>query len=237
MGLRARLGENGVAMAAHYAISPAEDDAVIRQRLLTRTTTTRGEPPLKKLIKKFTALAGEIDEEDSKYSECEKLYKSFLQELATFELPLLKTKAVVDANRREQESFKELHVELNQQISQAQRDIEDLKIQLEEAKIERQHKEECEKIRRQIAAQSPRLITQKQLNDLEKDLVQLEAESYAAARTIDLRKKQFGVLLHVVDDLQTTLDEEQKNPVDFEAADLVSPADESSNAAEPMSIN
>lgn len=40
-----------------------------------------------------------------------------------------------------------------------------------------------------------------------------------------------------VDDLQTTLDEEQKNPVDFEAADLVSPADESSNAAEPMSIN
>lgn len=118
MGLRARLGENGVAMAAHYAISPAEDDAVIRQRLLTRTTTTRGEPPLKKLIKKFTALAGEIDKEDSKYSECEKLYKSFLQELATFELPLLKTKAVVDANRREQESFKELHVELNQQISQ-----------------------------------------------------------------------------------------------------------------------
>lgn len=106
-------------MAAHYAISPAEDDAVIRQRLLTRTTTTRGEPPLKKVIKKFTALAVEIEKEgSSNYGECEKMYKSFLQELATFELPLLKTKAVIDANRREQESFKDLHVELNQQISQ-----------------------------------------------------------------------------------------------------------------------
>lgn len=82
-----------------------------------------------------------------------------------------------------------------------------MKIQLEEAKIERQHKEECEKIRRQIAAQSPRLITQKQLNDLEKDLVQLEAESYAAARTIDLRKKQFGVLLHVVSMILRTFTE------------------------------
>lgn len=105
-------------MASHFAISSAEDDVVIRQRLLTRTTTTRGEPPLKKLIKKFTALATEIEKEDSRYSECEKLYRSFLQELATFELPLLKTKAVIDANRREQDNFKELHVELNQQISQ-----------------------------------------------------------------------------------------------------------------------
>jgi THO complex subunit 7 len=114
-------GETVAAMAAHYAISPAEDDAVIRQRLLTRTTTTRGEPPLKKLIKKFTALVGEIEKEESKYAECEKLYRSLLQELATFELPLLKTKAVIEANRREQESFKELHVELKKQISQVRR--------------------------------------------------------------------------------------------------------------------
>lgn len=224
-----------VAMAAHYAISLAEDDAVIRQRLLTRTTTTRGEPPLKKLIKKFTALAGEIEKDDSKYSECEKLYRSFLQELATFELPLLKTKAVIDANRREQENFKELHVELNQQIAQAQQDIEDLKVQLELAKIERQHKEECEVIRKLISAQSPRAVTQKQLNDLEKELVQLEAENYAASRTIELRKKQFGLLLHVVDDLQTTLDDEQKNPLDYDAPEL--PAVESASGAEPMVVD
>jgi THO complex subunit 7 len=105
-------------MAAHYAISPMEDDVVIKQRLLTRTTTTRGEPPLKKLIKKFIAFATEIEKEGNNFNDCEKLYKSFLQELATFELPLLKTKAVIEANRREQESFKNLHVELNNQIAQ-----------------------------------------------------------------------------------------------------------------------
>lgn len=83
-------------------------------------------------------------------------------------------------------------------IEQAQRDIEELKVQLEEAKIERQHKEECEAIRKLIAAQSPRLATQKQLNELERELVHLEAENFAAHRTIELRKKQFSLLLHVV---------------------------------------
>jgi len=89
-------------------------------------------------------------------------------------------------------------------IGQAQRDIEELKVQLEEAKIERQHKEECEAIRKLIAAQSPRLATQKQLNELEKELVQLEAENFAAHRTIELRKKQFSLLLHVVSNFKSS---------------------------------
>jgi THO complex subunit 7 len=224
-------------MAAHYAISPMEDDVVIKQRLLTRTTTTRGEPPLKKLIKKFIAFATEIEKEGNNFSDCEKLYKSFLQELATFELPLLKTKAVIEANRREQESFKNLHVELNNQIAQAQKDIEVLKVQLEEAKIERQHKEECEAIRRLIAAQPPRAETQRQLNELEKELVGMEAENFAASRTLELRKKQFGLLLHVVDELQSTL-EEEKNPVDPDVGMVgTSSVGADGSTSEPMVID
>lgn len=81
---------------------------------------------------------------------------------------------------------------------QAQDDIEDLKVQLEEGKIKRQHKEECEAIRRLIGAEPPRSETQKALNELEKELVALETENTAAARTLDIRKKQFSLLLHVV---------------------------------------
>lgn len=106
-------------MSAHYAFSTSEDDVIIKQRLLTRTTTTRGEPPLKKLQKRFTAFATEIEKQsDSNSAECEKFYKAFLQEIATFELPLLKSKAVVDANIREKESFIELQEEIESQICQ-----------------------------------------------------------------------------------------------------------------------
>lgn len=201
-------------VSVHYAIGPTEDDAVIRQRLLTRTTTTRGEPPLKKLLKKFVAFASDVEKDTDNYGDCEKLYKSFLQELSTFELPLLKTKVVIDANRREQECFKELQAELSQQILQVQAEIEDLKVQLEESKVERQHKEECEVIRRLIGAQPPRAETQKILDELGNELSSLESDNMAASRTLDLRKKQFALLLHVVDDLQSTIEEELKNPVD-----------------------
>lgn len=185
-------------MAPQYAFGPHEDDVIIKHRLLTRTTTTRGEPPLKKLQKKFMAFAVEVERDADNYSDCERLYKAFLQEMTTFELPLLKTKAVIDANLREKENFNELQEDICRQILQAQADIEDLKKQLEESKIERQHKEDCEAIRRLISQQQPRSETQKIILDLEEKIADLEAENTAGSRTLELRKKQFSLLLHVV---------------------------------------
>ncbi|KAK8960811.1 hypothetical protein KSP40_PGU011653 [Platanthera guangdongensis] len=201
-------------MMASYAFGPQDDDAIIKHRLLTRTTTTRGEPPLKKLQKKFITFALEVEKDVDNYNECEKLYKTFLQELATFEVPLLKSKAVVDANIREKESFDELQEEIRGQILQAQADIEDLKKQLEESKIERQHKEECEALRKLIALQPPRSETQETILNLEKEIVALEAENTAGVRLLDLRKKQFSLLLHVVDELQNTVEDEPKSLMD-----------------------
>ncbi|KZV40978.1 THO complex subunit 7A [Dorcoceras hygrometricum] len=188
----------GETVATHYAFGPVEDDIIIKHRLLTRTTTTRGEPPLKKLQKKFTSFVLEVEKEADNYGDCERLAKAFLQELNTFEIPLLKSKAVIDANIREKENFNELKEEINRQILQARDDIEDLKRQFEESKIERQHKEECEAIRKLIAVHPPRSETQDIITELEKEIAMLEAENTAGSRTLDLRKKQFALLLHVL---------------------------------------
>lgn len=201
-------------VSVNYAFGPHEDDVIIKHRLLTRTTTTRGEPPLKKLQKKFTSFVLEIEKHEDNNNDCEKLAKAFLQELSTFEIPLLKSKAVIDANLREKENFNELKEEINRQILQAKADIEDLKKQLEESKIERQHKEECEAIRKLIAVQPPRSETQRIITDLEKEIAALEAENTAGSRLLELRKKQFALLLHVVDELQNTMEEEQKNLIE-----------------------
>ncbi|CAO2832845.1 unnamed protein product [Amaranthus hypochondriacus] len=201
-------------MAAHYAFGPHEDDAIIKHRLLTRTTTTRGEPPLKKLQKKFTAFVAEVEKSGDNYNDCERLAKTFLQELTTFEIPLLKSKAVVDANLREKDHYNELKDEINNQILQVQAEIEDLKKELEASKIERKHKEECETIRKLIANQPPRSETEKAIAELEKEIAELEAEDMASSRLLDLRKKQFALLLHVVDELQITLESEHRSIVE-----------------------
>ncbi|TKY71810.1 THO complex subunit 7A [Spatholobus suberectus] len=198
LGKGRKVSGRGEAVAANYAFGPSEDDAIIKHRLLTRTTTTRGEPPLKKLQKKFTSFASEVDKEEDNYSDCEKLARAFLQELTTFEIPLLKSKAIVEANVREKENFNELKEEMNRQILRAQADIEDLKKQLEESKVERRHKEECESIRKLIALQPPRSETQKVISELEKEIAALDAENTAGSRMLELRKKQFALLLHVV---------------------------------------
>ncbi|EFJ34721.1 hypothetical protein SELMODRAFT_438744 [Selaginella moellendorffii] len=227
-------------VTGHFAFGPAEDDAIIRQRLLTRTTTTRGEPPLKKLLKKFVAFVAEVDKSSDNVVECEKLYKSLLQELSTFELPLLKTRAVIDANKREQQSFKDLQQQLDQQTIQTRNDIEDLKIQLEQSKIERQHKEECEAIRRLIAAQPPRSETQNVITELEKEIATLEAENMTATRTLELRKKQFALLLHAVDSLQTTLEDEQQSSAieqDTSSSGAFVSMEAPVAAAEPMAVD
>ncbi|KAJ3692566.1 hypothetical protein LUZ60_011661 [Juncus effusus] len=205
-----RIAGRGEELISH-AFGPLEDDVIIKQRLLTRTTTTRGEPPLKKLQKKFTAFASEIDKDsETNNGDCEKFYKAFLQEIATFELPLLKSRAVVDANVREKESFNGLQEEIKTQISQAKSDIEELKKQLEESKVERRHKEECEAVRKLVSAWPPRSDTERIIADLEAEIADLEAEDERCIRTVDLRRKQFSLLLHVVDELQNTLIEDEQ---------------------------
>lgn len=209
-----KISGRGETVAANYAFGPHEDDVIIKHRLLTRTTTTRGEPPLKKLQKKFASFVSEIEKDEDNYNDCVKLSKAFIQELSTFEIPLLKSKAVIDSNVREKENFNELKDDINRQILQAQADIEDLKKQLEESKIERQHKEECEAIRKLIATQPPRSLMQKVITDLEKEIAALEAENTASSRLLELRKKQFVLLLHVVDELQNTIEEDEKNLIE-----------------------
>lgn len=83
-------------MAANYAFGALEDDVISKQRHLTWTTITRGEPPLKKLQKKLTSLFVDLDKNEDNFADCDKLAKAFLQELNTFEIPLLKSKALVD---------------------------------------------------------------------------------------------------------------------------------------------
>jgi hypothetical protein len=46
------------------------------------------------------------------------------------------------------------------------------------------------------AAQPPRV--EQHLNDLEKELVEMEVENFATSCSLELHKKQFGLLLHVV---------------------------------------
>ena len=65
-----------------------------------------------------------------------------------------------------------------------------------------------------ISLQPPRSETEKLIAGLEKEIANLEAENTACIRTLELRKKQFALLLHVVEELQISIDDEQRSIAD-----------------------
>eukprot|EP00850_Spirogloea_muscicola_P014861 SM000109S14175 [mRNA] locus=s109:432616:442668:- [translate_table: standard] len=103
-------------------------------------------------------------------------------------------------------------------VGAAEVDIGQLQEDLEVAKVERQHEEECEVERKLIAAQPSRRATQKATEELEREIAGLERENTALQQTLDLRKKHFAVLFGVVDDLQAALEDEPGSSFGLDAS-------------------
>ncbi|KAL2612696.1 hypothetical protein R1flu_024388 [Riccia fluitans] len=204
---------------SRYAISEAEDECVIRKRLLTKTVTMtcKADPPLNTLLQKFFAFSEVVKKDTDDYEEWERLHAAFLQELDAFALPLTKSEAVVEVKKREIEGYIELHARLKEQVAQciykAKVDVECSKLELEEArKINRKPYEESEAIRRQIMSYPTRSAAQEKLREMQKELDLLEEEDAALAASVECRKTQFSILLQAVDDLQMQTTEAESSP-------------------------
>jgi len=67
----------------------------------------------------------------------------------------------------------------------------------------------------------------------------LEAENVACVRTLELRKKQFALLLHVVEELQISIEDEQKSIADElrAIAEEKMSIEESGGASDAMAVD
>ena len=121
--------------------------------------------------------------------------------------------AVASANAREAESYAGARTDVEDAVVKARGDIEELKTNLDSARLERQHKEEYEALRRLCMQYPSRAKTEAANTQLTKEIGTLEAEGEATASKLELRKKQFALLLHVVNELQDEIEEEEKEEV------------------------
>lgn len=163
---------------------------------------------MKKLLKKFLTFTSEASRAESPLADCERLARSLLQELTAFEQPLLMSRAVIGANRREQQHFHELQRHLHHEIDEATLATHRLHSDLSSARVHRQHMEECEVLRGQIATQPTRRHSHRRIAELEAQVEALERENEAAGRLMELRRKQFALLMHTVCELQSAVEED-----------------------------
>jgi hypothetical protein len=86
---------------------------------------------------------------------------------------------------------------------QTQNEIEQLKLELDAARIERQNQEECESIRETIAAEPSRAHSMEGIEETQQEIAEMERELAATALIVEHRKKQFALLMHVVSEVTT----------------------------------
>ncbi|KAG2499909.1 hypothetical protein HYH03_002197 [Edaphochlamys debaryana] len=193
---------------AAIKLTPAEEDAIIKQRYLTQMTVPKGNLPLKVLTKKLLQLLDQLDKggDASAEQEVARLYKEFLREAGQTELHARKLNAIIEANKREQGSYTQKQQELEEAIEQTKREIEDKKQELARAKLVLGQNEQYEVLRHHIMENPSREVTQAAVDSELKLMAEAKVEGGRIAQLMERRRKQFSLLFYVIEELQRTAD-------------------------------
>jgi len=103
-----------------------------------------------------------------------------------------------------------LYSQVGRDIEQTKHDIEKLKVQLEQEKIGRKHLEEYDSLSKFICELPERKETYREIEEQNKQIQAVQEELNNTSSKLDLRSKQFQLLMYSIHELQRTLEEEEE---------------------------
>merc|ERR1712154_21633 len=124
-------------------------------------------------------------------------------------------------NKQEQENYETLSQDIENQIEDATAKITEAKAELQLAKCIRKNRQEYDNLAKIIQQQPDRQETTSQLQTLDKELSSLASTKQQLEEKLELRKKQFMVLITSIHELQRILEaDEQKEKDDSKDEDM-----------------
>ncbi|NP_001279966.1 THO complex subunit 7 homolog [Callorhinchus milii] len=181
------------------------DDEVIRKRLLIDGDGAGDDRRINLLLKSFIKWCNSGSQEEG-YSQ----YQRMLGTLAQCEFSMGKTLLVYDMNLREMLNYETIYKDIENNISAAHDKIADCKKQILRAKRIRKNRQEYDALARVIQQHPDRHETLQQLEALGKELQHLSHIKESVEDKLELRRKQFHVLLSTIHELQQTLENDEK---------------------------
>ncbi|GAB4815206.1 hypothetical protein N2152v2_002252 [Parachlorella kessleri] len=199
-----------------------EEEAIIKKRYLTQTAATQANalPPFKKLTKRYLEFCQVAESGTSE--EAERLYGELLADLYAVQFHMQKLEEISNAFRREQQMYQEGQEQLQASITQAVQDIEDRKQQLEQARTELQQKKEYEVVKRQIVEVPARSVTRAEMEAVNQEIRDMQAQAQQIDTLSDRRKRQFAALASCIEEVYATIEAEAP-PEEGEAGEALSP--------------
>ncbi|XP_041130856.1 THO complex subunit 7 homolog [Polyodon spathula] len=181
------------------------DDEVIRKRLLIDGDGAGDDRRINVLLKSFIKWCNSGSQEDG-YTQ----YQRMLGTLGQCEFSMGKTLLVYDMNLKEMENYEEIYTEIGQNLTAAHEKIAECKKEILQAKRIRKNRQEYDALAKVIQQHPDRHDTLKQLESLDKELQHLSQIKENVEDKLELRKKQFHVLLSTIQELQQTLENDEK---------------------------
>uniref|UniRef100_A0A8C5PR47 THO complex subunit 7 n=1 Tax=Leptobrachium leishanense TaxID=445787 RepID=A0A8C5PR47_9ANUR len=182
-----------------YDTSPM--DEVIRKRLLIDGDGAGDDRRINLLLKSFIKWCHSGSQEEG-YTQ----YQRMLSSLSQCEFSMGKTLLVHDMNLREMENYETIYTDIESSIAAAHEKIAECKKQILQAKRIRKNRQEYDALAKVIQHHPDRHVTLKQLDTLGVDLQHLSQTKQNVEDKLELRRKQFHVLLSTIHELQQTLE-------------------------------
>ncbi|KAL6432128.1 THO complex subunit 7 homolog [Cataglyphis hispanica] len=183
------------------------DEEVIRRRLLIDGDGTGDDRRINMLLKSFIKWINSSDVDNT-------LHERMLSQLAQCEFAQKKSRLVSNMSREELDSYEQLSKEIEIQIEEAKEDIEKTKIELQDAKRVRKNRIEYDVLAKVINEQPDRLETDIKLATLQQELATLKEKSEQLEHKLEMRRKQFHVLISSIHSLQGMLDKCDEEIID-----------------------
>ena len=183
------------------------DEQIAAKRLLCKDSVLPASAPsLKNVAKRLRHFAECVEAEPA--AQVAILFGAFEKELDLYEFEMQRADMVGETCAHEMREYAEAAAGSAVDIERLGEEIAALRATLASERRARAHREEYEAQARVVNALPPRAVTEGEITVLEAELRRLEEHGGAAARRLELRKKQAALLVHSLLDLTAVLRQE-----------------------------
>jgi THO complex subunit 7 len=199
-------------------MSSVNEDEIIKKRLLIEGDSGNEDRCINKLIKLFIKWCNNITQEqkpniqqDDDFNEVANAHEMMLAVMSHIEFGLMRNQFILDMNKQEQDNYENLYKNIDYDIEKAKNDIVQSKLDLQEARKIRKNRQEYDVLAHDINNYPDRQEMQATIERLDKQLEQLKDTKTDLNHKIELRRKQFTVLLKSLSSLKVLLENDQYN--------------------------
>lgn len=189
------------------------DDDIIRRKLLIEGDGGSDDKRITNLLKTFIKWSSSTNADSAEDRNI--TYQRILSQLAQSEIAMVKSAQVYKMNEQEQTHYNQLNTDIEAQIKDAITNIAECKNELSQAKRIRKNRQEYDALAKVIQEHPDRQDTLKQLEALDRELSSLKDAKESLHQKLELRKKQFHVLISAIHEMQKIVEEDENRQEGF----------------------